>query len=169
MTLAEVQPTHVPDGIQPIVGYRLWRLDAQERTLLAFGGERWSPEGWTRAICRPRMGRVAMLHGPTEVPREGCGCGLYAVKSLDALIEIVVGGAGRPILGSAVLMGTVELAGKVIEHELGYRASHGRVVELFPFPSQFDLAERLACRYKARVPKQIIPLENHSPGPPSAA
>jgi hypothetical protein len=52
-------------------------------------------------------------------------------------------------LGSAsgLVMGRVELAGKVIEHEFGYRAERARIVELIPFKG----TERSVMILSARV------------------
>ena len=41
--------------------------------------------------------------------------------------------------------GRVELTGLVIEHELGYRASHARIIELFV--DSPDLARQIRMRY----------------------
>jgi hypothetical protein len=55
-----------------------------------------------------------------EAPQAGCTCGFYAVESEDDLWRL---GGGEPAL--AVL--DVDLAGRVIAHEHGYRASHQAV------------------------------------------
>jgi hypothetical protein len=49
------------------------------------------------------------------------------------------------------IYGRVQLAGKVIEHELGYRAELARVMEFLPVKGQERAAEALATVYGARV------------------
>ncbi len=69
--------------------------------------------------------RASCPFHPHEAPQADCSCGFYAVTTDGELGRL---GADEPDL--AVL--DVELAGRVIEHEHGFRASHqrARAVEL---------------------------------------
>jgi hypothetical protein len=58
-------------------------------------------------------------HRDTPPPVEHCTCGIYA--SSVPLKQYEYGG----------IQGEVELWGKIIEHETGYRAQFARVVSLF--------------------------------------
>jgi len=99
----------IPDGIEPIVGWRYWR--AGEGWLCSLSKfKTWPAGGPLRARCS-----LAMDHGP--VPGEQCGCGIYAALDLDTLKQLV-----QPDLESPLVVGEVSLWGKVIPAELGFRA-----------------------------------------------
>jgi hypothetical protein len=99
----------IPDGIEPIVGWRYWR--AGEGWLCSLNKfKTWPAGGPLRARCS-----LAMDHGP--VPGEQCGCGIYAALDLDTLKQLV-----QPDLESPLVVGEVALWGKVIPAELGFRA-----------------------------------------------
>lgn len=97
----------VPDGIEPIIGWRGWRLGV---------GRLWStgvhppalyePGVALRAVCRRSAGHAA--------PAEGCRCGIYAVAE-PGLIPAALG---------MVAIGTVKLWGKVVPGEYGWRAEY---------------------------------------------
>ena len=134
---------NAPDLIEPIVGYRAWRFTASERavqllpvTLIAddLGDENpwegaWS--GWVSASCPGRDERTHLA------PDEGCSCGFYAMKTPDAVACFTATGH-VPLydddtdVTNGVVFGRIELAGKVIEHETGYRAERARIAELIP-------------------------------------
>jgi hypothetical protein len=52
------------------------------------------------------------------------GCGVYALKEAAMLTGPARGAAARP----GVVLGAVALTGKVVEHELGYRAQYARAI-----------------------------------------
>lgn len=126
-----------PDGIEPIVGYRAWLLlgggygALHPLNLRGAAGHTWNAAstGWIVASCARdgRLPGVDGLHG--QVPEERCSCGFYALKSLFTLRRGLAEGNGlRPYL----VLGRVLLAGKIIEHTLGYRAQRARIVDLIP-------------------------------------
>ncbi len=166
----------VPDAITPLTGYRMWRVvfEGDEPTFLPLNMP--TPEwngaaaGWVSASCLhglpasigptgspvvwPGGRRIDRLAFRSEhhVPEEACSCGFYALKELDPDL-LILARHGFPI-GDAedgseqhVVIGRVELAGKVIEHERGYRAERARIVELIPVRGSHapvrDLATRL--------------------------
>ena len=99
----------IPDGIEPLVGWRYWRAD--EGWLCSLNKFKTWPAGRPlRAECA-----LAMDHGP--LPGERCGCGVYAAIDLPTLKELV-----QPDLESPLVVGEVSLWGKVIPAELGFRA-----------------------------------------------
>ena len=134
----------IPDGIDPIVGYRAWYFEIGKREARlhpitqgsgvgpragAWDGASW---GWVTATCS--------LVGPGAwhvAPAEDCTCGFYAMRELHPVVQDAAGLHVWRQLGlgceSGLVMGRVELAGKVIEHEFGYRAERARIVELIPF------------------------------------
>lgn len=165
----------VPDAITPLTGYRMWRviLEGEEPTFLPLNmpTPEWNgaASGWVSASCLhglpasigptgspvvwPGGRRIDRLAFRSEhhVPEEACSCGFYALKELDPDL-LFLARAGFP-LGDGkdgsehVVIGRVELAGKVIEHERGYRAERARIVELIPVRGSHaevrDLARRL--------------------------
>lgn len=77
------------------------------------------------AICADLTGYVSLMHFGGGVrkshtaPDIGCSCGFYALPpDMDSTYE-----------GNQYVTLLVELSGRVIEHEQGYRAQHQRVVE----------------------------------------
>jgi hypothetical protein len=146
-----------PDAIEPAIGYRAWSFAMKGRSawLFSIAAPRdiaesesdWdgAASGWVAASCRLAHGYASKratdacvcearaelgLHplwcvvcGPHPAPQEECSCGFYAMKELSSV---------EPWGGPHTILGRVELAGKVIEHEAGYRAQYARVTELIP-------------------------------------
>lgn len=104
---------------RPLRGYRVWRIESGA----IWGNQVTWPE--------PRLeGRCLRSIPGDDIPHSSgrCGppaCGVYAVKDLDMFPDSV---ARCEMRDTAV--GVVALTGKVIEHELGYRARHASVVAL---------------------------------------
>jgi hypothetical protein len=152
----------VPDAIEPIVALRAFRYDGRPSSpgliSLTRAREKWTEHGWTRARCSTFLGDVLFSRPPSHrAPMEGCTCGLYALKvgpNTPTLARLAWDiGAGHP--ARSIVIGRVQLAGKIIEHELGYRAELARIVELIPVSSQRGLAKRLARTYAARVSDEL--------------
>lgn len=105
---------------RPVLGYRWWDL---------------RPEGLFGVVVRweqPELSATCRANGveDDEVPHTDgrCGhppCGIYASKQVHRLLSEFA--AGVPY-GFAI--GLVEMSGKVVEHEHGYRAASARVVAL---------------------------------------
>jgi hypothetical protein len=99
--------------IEPISGWRTWTLagsrDVRRVRLLPIAGTGtpWPPRKPVHAACAHRARHRA--------PGIECTCGIHATHTTDPL---------RRTRNPAVL-GTVALWGRVIEHELGYRAELG--------------------------------------------
>jgi hypothetical protein len=124
-----VPEVRVPDGISPIVAYRLWQVDPGWRLRSMSAPSAWSVGEWVHASCMmPRRGWHA-------APSAGCTCGLYAVKTRRQAADLLARtSAARPsaVHRGLILCGVVELAGTIIEHDGGYRAERARLVELLP-------------------------------------
>jgi hypothetical protein len=148
---------YAPDLIEPIVGYRAWRYTASERAVQLFPitltaddlGEENPWEGawscWARASC------PASDEGTHPAPDEGCSCGFYAMKIPDAVARFTAMNevhiyADHTDVSNSVVFGRVELAGKVIEHETGYRAERARIAELTPTTTDGGVTLSLARR-----------------------
>jgi DNA-binding CsgD family transcriptional regulator len=124
----------IPEGIEPLSGYRLWEYEITGRRAslhsLTCSGRQDCPWvnarlGWVTASCR-------LEDDPWHVtPSEDCSCGFYAVPTvLDVFAQGVPEEHGD---GTGCVMGRVELAGRIVEHEFGYRAERARITELVPF------------------------------------
>lgn len=128
----------LPDLISPIVGYRVWTWGTTG--LKSLCGERWHPRQSLAARCRAST-VVGTIAGRAEAgdnhdaPQPNCTCGIYAVKTLDHFRS-----AGYERFG---ICGEVFLWGKVVEHELGWRAQLAYPKNFFLSPDAlpFTLAE----------------------------
>jgi hypothetical protein len=150
----------IPDGIEPLVGFRAWTYAFEGTSAALYPVATMVPDGptpwagaesrWVVASCPnadlglldgSHQGLTRTSHG--EVPDERCTCGFYSMKTLYGLLQQVqipreVGGTEGGILGR------VELAGKIIEHDLGYRAERARIAQLIPFEADLANGIRLA-------------------------
>lgn len=154
--------TLVPDLIQPLVAYRIWwySIDARGVRVGAAYGEDGTWPGaerrhWVTASCsRLWLARQTVPRFPHRAPNEYCTCGFYSIKGISDAEEILMmvrstqrmesmhsgRRPGEPAprrrpgepAHSGFVFGRVELAGKVIEHRLGYRAERARILELIP-------------------------------------
>lgn len=148
-------PEPIPDGIEPIVGCRMWGYAltngrGELHSLNCYtGGETCSWEGagssWVVASC------MVVGDGIHLPPDENCTCGFYAMSELPRLLAEApvppsVRGLIRADEDDMLVLGRVELAGKVIEHEYGYRAERARIAELLPFEGTERDVMRVANR-----------------------
>jgi hypothetical protein len=167
----------IPDGIEPIVGYRGWiyalhgprpQLHPIRSLGHATGPSPWdgAESGWVFALCAVDPG------DPEHVPGWGCTCGFYATKNLPQFLpKAFVGLVDLPLGEDGVelgwIFGRVELAGKIIEHDGGFRAQRARIAELNPLEGDecngFHLAALLGLPIGDPVPVVAMPL---SPNPP---
>jgi Bacterial regulatory proteins, luxR family len=150
---SDSRPT--PDGITPLVGYRYWTLSVlgERWTLRSMNGElvhevtvdqavEQRDDAWLVAHC---------LVDAHAAPEESCACGFYAVKSFSALKSspgLLWRAASRatahPKAITHRVAGRVHLAGKIVEHDLGYRAERMRIAELRPFRGTEQIVARFA-------------------------
>jgi hypothetical protein len=109
---------------EPILAWRCWRLhidpDAHVvRPVLesCVYGEPW-PE-------RQAFVSTCPVH---ELPEPGCGCGIHAVTSREAALEWA--GWAQSALPNPIVLGRVQLWGRVLPHSGGYRAQLAYPYEL---------------------------------------
>jgi len=133
-----------PDAIQAIRAWRVWAAAAtadgvvELRSLTdAARRTRWPVGAALQARC---------MRARHPAPSTECSCGIYAHRSRGAALA-----HARATPGSIV--GEVELWGRVIEHEHGYRSEYARIralwvpVALAPCPAeQHNVTEALAQR-----------------------
>jgi hypothetical protein len=137
----------IPDGITPIVAYRIWRVDHYGAIMSPSQELRWVSGDWVTARCR-RAGDDPETDPPGHrAPAEGCTCGIYALKSPGDIVRLMKRYGFDAYYFSpfepAPASGVVELSGKVIEHSLGYRAERARIVALVPVQWRRQERERL--------------------------
>jgi hypothetical protein len=167
--MADLRRPSIPDGIAPIVAYRAWTYGVGDRfgTLGpismrgANGVSVWDGAGssWVVASCHkadPLVEELAWAMALHRAPDEGCACGFYAVKDLS-LLQMLAGDS------SGYVLGRVKLAGKIVEHEFGYRAELARIVELFPWRGAEHLVSRLALRIGVAVGDSVAPFADMPP------
>jgi hypothetical protein len=160
----------IADYFEAITAYRVFNVF--ENGLLAGAAfvEPWPPYEPFVARCGavPWEGAREHVRDGRFVPAPvyGCACGIYALKTLQAALQLVImDGAARalrlPHVGGPTgrAWGAVKIWGRVIEHESGYRAE-------FAYPSNLHcddekLARRVAALYG--VPCDYAPLEDRRP------
>ena len=142
----------VPDGIDPITGYRIFRVESASGpdpvlASMTTRGFSWAPAGVTEASCPG---------GSEHVPGPGCSCGLYALNTLeDLLFEF-----GPCVLAERdSLVARVQLWGRVVVGSRGVRAERGRVAALLPGISQVESAFAVARRYRVQVSSEGLDVE----------
>jgi hypothetical protein len=108
----------------PVLGYRMWAFHQ--------GRLRGAREVWTKPTLEATCSKPGR---PGDVPHADgrcgrLGCGIYAGKDLHRLVATPAFRFGSAGFGTdpSLAIGLVELTGKVIEHDLGYRAQCGTVV-----------------------------------------
>jgi DNA invertase Pin-like site-specific DNA recombinase len=145
-----------PDLIEPIIGFRHWRLvDGALRSMFST-----TPWAASEMIARCPLGD----HDPAETPARGCSCGIYAYydpcpRTASVMTRDLVGGA-------VVVWGRVEV------HATGVRAEHSRIVALDLPPTRgrkrhavTQIAERLGVPVVAHRELQAVALSHGSPLP----
>ena len=113
-----------PFSIEPVLGWRVWRL-VRVRGRLALRSlthdSVWMPDESMHATC----GRLSSGH---RSPAEGCTCGLYATSTPEALARARVFNPGTGVVGA------IAMWGRVVEHGRGARSE-------FAYPARL----RLVC------------------------
>ncbi len=138
----EERPGEVVPGNVPILAKReaYLRLSLGGRTVTGFGSKFSSVEFGVKATARCRWKEEPVPYSHDGgVPDWGCTCGFYSWK-LDQ--PVPMWRAWHPRVGASpsfLCLLLVELTGRVIEHEEGYRAEHQRVLEVQLPPTATDL------------------------------
>jgi hypothetical protein len=176
-------PDRIPDGIEPIVGYRMWgytsaggRVELHSlRCMTPAGGCPWEAVAshWVVASCEILLALKGLIgelekerfRTAHEVPGDECQCGFYAMSSLRGLLAEA---DPRYLHHEGAVLGRVALAGKVIEHEHGYRAERARILELIPIQGTEVSVKRLGDLLALPVGRSV-PLFPEGPRPSSPA
>lgn len=83
------------------------------------------------------------------VPSSFNGNGLHAWRTFNGARTYYKSRPGQ--CNDDYVIGAVKLWGQVVEHEHGYRARYGRVVELLRFTKAFNPRDRVAVKKAYRV------------------
>src|SRR5262245_13709414 len=119
-----------PDLIEPIVGWRVWRIaraeDGWQLQSVRYGGA-WPVGQPLVARCQRAWSVLTLARRPWRhpAPALGCECGIHAAADPAALAPYTIDPPrhlSRPWLPRAV--GRVRLWGTVVAAPLGWRASH---------------------------------------------
>ena len=105
----------VPDLIQPVIGYRLWRLD-DDALWSPYVEERWD-RGVHTAVCR-----ADRADHPEPAPAHDCSCGIHAWYEPCPTLSWAA--TRHLVAGAIALWGDMEL------HPFGMRAARGMIVAL---------------------------------------
>jgi hypothetical protein len=144
VSLALPEHGRAPDYCEPVVGWRVWHAVAAGHELVSvFRHAVWPHEGALQAICTWRVFGVRARHSRDghPAPWPDCQCGIYAAQPkafsdyLDDYIACIGGHISKKRL---LVFGRVSLWGTVVEHDLGWRASHAYPERLFVVPGRAD-------------------------------
>jgi hypothetical protein len=109
---------------EPILAWRIWRLRSDpDRGLVepllesCVYGDVWAP-------CEPFAAECADHPGPAPA----CGCGIYAVTTRETALQWARW--AQSALPHPVVLGQVQLWGRVLPHSAGYRAELAYPYEL---------------------------------------
>lgn len=116
----------------PIIAYRAWQVTGGLLGSVATGSAGWPRCRPMRAVC-PIVNAAAEYH---TAPGEDCACGLYAMKTVEALAKTLHYGPQ--------IIGRVALWGEIIEHDDGYRAEYAYPQVLFYDDKAFTKSAALA-------------------------
>jgi hypothetical protein len=147
----------VPDVGHEVMAFRSWNV-LEDGHLLSLNGARWRPGGWFVAECAP-LGMLAKVikgakpgigHNVTNIPVEGCSCGIYAAKSREHLADMAYN-RYSDYNGEVRVVGDVGLAGKIIPGSQGYRALKARPVKIYVPYENWKYVDRIEKLYGIEV------------------
>lgn len=110
-------------AIEPISGWRVWRLQRREGRLILLSATR--DLSWP--VAQPLEASCWLDHG-SGVPDPGCRCGIYATSAPAVLSDANV------LSVETCVIGAVDMWGSVVEHARGARSQ-------FAYPTRL----RLVC------------------------
>ena len=132
----------VPDGIDPIVGWRAWNVRGGMLTGLAYT-KPWEPRKQLEAVCGGNDGEDEKCN---RCPSKECNCGVWAFPSIESLNTALAGYADVSVFGE------VYLWGRIIECTNGFRAQFAYPKELWLLDSSLE-----ELGYIYNVPVRTIP------------
>lgn len=110
------KPAPSPDYIGTLTAWRGWSVN--DGILTALGTDYdWAPKRAARAKCE---------HHSHPAPQMQCSCGFWSFKTLDLLVEAL-----RNYTSDTLVVGTVEIWGRVVECQNGFRSEFAYPKELW--------------------------------------
>jgi len=142
---------------EPIVGWRQWNF-MYPHFLANLGYDTiYVPREKIEARCEQED------QSEQQAPHLTCTCGIYAYKEKPRLLREIRNTYGRPLAppfsGLRLVYGEINLWGKVIEHEDGYRAQFGYPKRLWCTPAIEPLAGWIGYVYGVRC--EVMPSGDH--------
>jgi hypothetical protein len=133
-------PADPPLSLEPVLGWRAWRLQRIGGVLTLCSLTR--PDGWPP---KEPMDAKCANHRGTSVPNQGCTCGLYAAATPEDLAR------SRMLNPDTCVVGAIAMWGTVVEHERGARSR-------FAYPARLRLVcgPCLAAGAGAVDPKSVV-------------
>lgn len=118
-----------------------WRLGA-----VGISGVVWEPV--VHAKCRPRapFWRVGG-YGDHDAPHTDCNCGVWGIRDEETLHREM--GRWDPVV--PIAFGRVRLWGRIVEHDLGYRAEYAQPVHVTVIDGTDEQVADLAAFYRCEV------------------
>jgi len=149
--LEEALPAVVPDLVEPVEAWRVWRVGMSDGQIVLkslFAGSVWEPAVPLAAQCGHRHRSWwrpwRVKENAHTVPDMDCSCGIYGVRTPAPALPYLEGPAF--VCRSERVIGRVALWGDVVECQGGWRASRAYPIELFvpaPATAQMGLGRRL--------------------------
>lgn len=124
--------------LEPIQAWRVWRVGDDGSLESPIYGDEWRPCNSFDADC-PEHPR----------PDPECGCGIYAVTTRERAHEWAEW--ARSALPHPIVLGRVQLWGRVLPHSAGYRAERAYPYELELLEADARLAHWLRRLYRVDV------------------
>ena len=164
-----------PLVIGPLQAYRCWRVEWQDKLPVLgslFHSTVWPAASPLQATCEKRPGSVVAwvrrrFFRPVEThaaPAWNCECGVYGMADLkqDENLELSPQFYQRGPLDRVMrVAGVVQLWGRVVQHEHGYRAEYARPLKLLAVPplarlrDTESLLEAIAERYAIQLVTRV--------------
>lgn len=161
-------------AVAPLTGTRIFDFLPRSLLLTSVGVTKtiWTPGQVLEASCTRTDPFLKSLHETEIAPMSGCTCGVWACKGRNSLRKVFPptffmpkatpmtwqGQAKNAEKETFLVSATVEMWGKVIEHEWGYRAQFMRLIPhtLQWFPRHVSLTNRnllmeLREKYEGRM------------------
>lgn len=127
--LARIEPAkiafvpRVPDYTQTLTGWRAWKVHNEKLYSLGMS-QYWEPRVAKEAFCAYEGGyETESATHPS--PARDCSCGYWSFSSMDILMDALKAYSGVAVVGS------IEIWGRVIECENGYRSQFAYPKELW--------------------------------------
>ncbi len=106
----------VPEGA-PVRAWRYWQVSSRRRLRsVAQKHVEWPVDRPLHAVC---------LAGGHPAPAVSCSCGISGARDLDALRQ-----HGLCVAPGGLVVGEVDLWGRIVPDSYGYRGEYGRVVSV---------------------------------------